>query len=108
MLIEAGLGEKRITFQNVDCSTEEYRQQLLDEFPKLLDAGGFEMMRCSSNRRLLECLAPSAFQSPRATQDRVGPSKVYLRPIQKDLDVNALDEGSSMTDTARTVVVLEI
>ena len=88
-LHEAGLGEKKILFTNVDCNAEDYREKLLEEFPKLKDGGGFELLRCSANSRVLEPISSVALQSPRATQERVGRSKVYIRPIQADLDMTA-------------------
>ena len=92
LLLEAGLGEKKLTFPNIDCSAEEYRDELLQAFPKLTEAGGFEIMRCISNSRVLEQVSPSALLSPRATLERVGRSRVYLRPIQKDLDTSPMEE----------------
>ena len=97
MLLEAGLGERKISFPDMDCGPEEYCQKLYQTFPKLREAGGFEMMRCYSNSRLLELIAPSALQSPRATHDRVGRSKVYIRPIQKDLDMSPVDDDPFKT-----------
>ena len=35
VLISAGLGEKKIVFDNVECVAEEFRKILLDTFPKL-------------------------------------------------------------------------
>lgn len=58
---------------------------------------------CCPNSRNLECCAPSALQSPRATQERVGRSKVYIRPIQKDLDVTPIDVECSATNTVRNI-----
>ena len=95
-LHEAGLGEKKILFTNVDCNAEDYREKLLEEFPKLKDGGGFELLRCSANSRVLEPISSVALQSPRATQERVGRSKVYIRPIQADLDMTA-DNTENMT-----------
>lgn len=94
VLLDAGLGEK-ITFPDMDCSAEEYRDQVLEAFPKLTEAGGYEMMRCIPNSRVLEPIAASALQSPRATHERVGHSRVYLRPIQKDLDTSSIQELTS-------------
>jgi hypothetical protein len=102
MLVEAGLGEKKIYFSNIDCSAEEYYDKLIDAFPKLREAGGFEMMRCSANARVLEHIASSALQSPRSTHDHVGRSKVYIRPIQKDLDITPVETASTLTNTVRT------
>ena len=49
LFLEAGLGEKKISFSNIDCSPKEYRDKLCSVFPKLMEAGGFEFMRCCSN-----------------------------------------------------------
>ena len=91
LLISAGLWEKSVTFPNMDCSPEEYRDQLLEAFPKLKDAGGYEFTRCIPNSNQLECLPPRALLSPRNTQECVGKSKVYIRPIQKDLSITPLE-----------------
>ena len=103
MLLDAGLAEKKIFFPIIDCCADEYRKTLCDAFPKILESGGFELMRCCPNSRNLECCAPSALQSPRATQERVGRSKVYIRPIQKDLDVTPIDVECSATNTIRNI-----
>ena len=95
VLLDAGLGEKKITFPDMDCSAEEYRDQVLEAFPKLTEAGGYEMMCCIPNSRVLEPIAASALQSPRATHERVGRSRVYLRPYQKDLDTSSIQEPTS-------------
>lgn len=87
VLIEAGLWEKRISFSNIDCSAEEYRDQLFTEFQKLRDAGGYELMRCVPNSNHLENLGAQAMVSPRSTHEFVGRPKVYIRPIQRDLDL---------------------
>ena len=92
LLISAGLWEKLVTFPNMDCPPEEYRDHLLETFPKLKDAGGFELMRCIPNSNQLECLPPLALHSPRNTQECVGKSKVYIRPIQKDLSLSPLEQ----------------
>lgn len=47
-LLEAGLGEKKISIGNIDCNAEEFREKLLEEFPKLKEGGGFELLRCSA------------------------------------------------------------
>ena len=86
-LLEARLGERKISFRNIDCNSEEFRDRLLREFPKLKEGGGFEFMRCAGNSRTLEPISSTALQSPRVTQERVGRSKVYIRPIQADLDM---------------------
>lgn len=60
VLLDAGLGEKKITIPYMDCSAEEYRDQVLEAFPKLTEAGGYEIMCCIPNSRVLEPIAASA------------------------------------------------
>ena len=71
-LLEAGLGEKRISFANIDCNAEEFCEKILDKFPKLKEGGRFELLCCNSNSRVLEPITSVALQSPRATQEHVG------------------------------------
>lgn len=52
ILIEAGLGKKRLVLaKNKDA--ENLRDALLEHYPKLKDAGGYELMP-SSSRTLLK------------------------------------------------------
>ena len=44
-LLEAGLGERKISFPDIDCSSEEFRDRILKEFPKLKEGGGFEFIQ---------------------------------------------------------------
>lgn len=94
--------ERRIFFSQISIVVLMNTGKLCDAFPKLLESGGFELMRCPNSRNL-ECCVPSALQSPQATQERVGRSKVYIRPIQKDLDVTPIDVECSATNTVRNI-----
>ena len=98
LLREAGLGEKKILFPDSECSAEDYKQELCDSYPRLLDSGGFELMRCCSNSRNLEPLPHVVLQSPKATQECVGRSKVYIRPIQRDLDITPVEVNAGDKD----------
>ncbi len=94
-LLDCGLGDQKITFTDMECSAEEYKEILVDHFPKLSEGGGYELMRCCPNSRQLECISSNALKSPKATQERVGRSKVYIRPIQRDLDTTPLEDMSN-------------
>ena len=56
-------------------------------------------MRLSANSRVLKPLASAALQSPHAAHERVGRSKVYIRPIQADLDITPVTTGLLEADT---------
>ncbi len=100
-LLDGGLGEQKITFTDMECSADEYKEIVVDHFPKLSEGGGYELMRCCPNSRELECISSNALKSPKATQERVGRSKVYIRPIQRNLDTTPLeDKSNSQTDVS--------
>lgn len=44
-LFEAGLGEKEICFENVDISQEEFKEIILQTFPRLEGGGGFRFLK---------------------------------------------------------------
>ena len=107
VLLEAGLGEKKISFPDIDCNAEAFRDKLLEEFPKLKGGGGFELMRCGANSRVLEPIVSAALKSPRATQERVGRSKVYIRPIQADLDTAPVESENLNQDIVSWIMCVK-
>ncbi len=70
--LEAGLGEKRITIPDIDISADEFRDILMEQFPKLKDEGGFIFAKCRSNSKVWETLPSLCVTSPRILRDRVG------------------------------------
>ena len=40
-LLEAGLGDKTVHIPNLACSREDFRQKIIESFPKLDGCGGF-------------------------------------------------------------------
>ena len=53
-LFAAGLGEKEVEFETLDMNGEEFRDLLYREFPKLREAGGFQLCKCLPNTRNLD------------------------------------------------------
>ena len=87
-LIKAGLGEKCIEFPSLDINGEEMCDIIYSAFPKLKDGGGFELCRCLANSRNLEVLSTVAHSSPYHLKERVGNSRTYIRPLQRDLNLS--------------------
>lgn len=87
-LICAGLGEKKVVFDDIDCSAGEFRETLFTAFPKLKEGGGYQLCKCKRNSRELETLSSVSLTSPRALQSCGGKSRSYIRPLQKDLDIS--------------------
>ena len=93
MLLEAGLGERKITIPDIDISSEEFRDLLFEEFPKLKEGGGFMFAKCRSNSRVLEPLSSLCLTSPRMLRDRVGSVRTYIFPLQKDLKLSSTNKS---------------
>ena len=89
-LINAGLGEATIKL-SLDMNSVQCHERILERFPKL-KVTGYEML-------LFQRGEDSGFvkiegaQTPQWLKNAAGASKIYLRPLQKDLDLN--DEGNA-------------
>ena len=101
-LLQAGLGEKQISFYQMNLNAEQFRDVLFEHFQQLRHAGGFQLCKCLPNSRKLEVLSKFAHSSPECLQQRVGNARTYIRPLHKDLDLTAifnLPDGVSMIVT---------
>lgn len=91
-LEEAGLGEKSISFPDLECDHKAFHSTVLETFPKLREGGGYEMLRCKPASRDLVLMGPRVSSTPKLLKRRVGNGKVYIRPLQRNLSLEALDE----------------
>lgn len=64
-----------------------FKEVLLD-----WEGGGYQMLKCLPNSRKLDVLSMSVHKSPSFLKERVGNTRAYLRPIQKDLELLTDDE----------------
>ena len=90
ILVAAGLREKRVTIPNLNCSWEEFKAEILASFPVLSGCGGFELLRCVPNSKDLEIIKVSVAQSPSLLKQMIGNARVFIRPIQKDINLDDL------------------
>lgn len=91
ILIEAGLGEKRLVL----AKNKDAENALLEHYPKLKDAGGYELMR-SSSRTLLETIPiPSYGYTTHYLSDEsgLGSAICYIRPLQGQLSADVEDRS---------------
>ena len=98
-LLEAGLGEKVVFFPSHEATGEELKEILYSEFPKLREGGGFQLCKCIPNSRNLEELTPVSCSSVAILKERVVSARTYIRPLQRDLDMDAvlgLPEGVNL------------
>lgn len=89
-LQEAGLGRKKICFHS-KAKFPELCKKLEEEYPKLSQGGGFEIMRTGhqgSNTILTTITPPASGYSVHFLRDSsgLGQALAYIRPLQRDLD----------------------
>lgn len=83
----AGLGPQKITFTASD-STQMVHYTLFS-YPKLADAGGYELLRsCDNSKELIVIEPPPEGYTIPFLSSIVGQAIVYIHPIQKRLQVN--------------------
>ena len=91
-LYQAGLWEKEIEFESLDIPQSEFREKLFKSFPRLRDGGGFQLLKGLPNSRSMEVLSMAVHTSPNLLKQRVGVSRTYVRPVQRDLDLTPIDD----------------
>ena len=94
-LYQAGLGEKELSFDTLDMPQEDFRELLFESFPRLRDGGGFQLLKGMPNSRSTEVLSVAVHASPSMLKQRVGSSKTYIRPLQRDLDLTPIVEDAA-------------
>lgn len=84
----AGLGEKRFALE-ANATAQEVYDDLVFQYPKLRDAGGFELLRaCESGSKELEVIRmPESGYTTEYLKAVIHTAKLYIRPLQTDLSV---------------------
>jgi len=67
-----------------------------DGFPALKDFGGFELLRCVPNCRLLEPIQVNI--DVKSLKSAIGQGKIFIRPIQRNLSVIPVKREQSTID----------
>ena len=88
VLVQAGLGEKKVVVPDINCSGEDFRGLLIAAFPKLEGCGGFELLRCLPNSKDMEMLSCAVSQFPKLLKSVVGGGRIFIRPIQRYLQLD--------------------
>ena len=87
-LLVAGLGEKKVTLPG-EGNANDVSVGLKETFPKLSDSGGYEFMHAKPGSRELSVIREGQNGHTVDFLKRfVGQGRVYVRPIQRDLDLN--------------------
>lgn len=82
----AGLGEKKFPV-DAHRTPHEFNDEILIQFPKLRDGGGFEFLRFSEGGgKTLDVIPhPKGGCSAEYLKAVVGSAKMFIRPLQKPL-----------------------
>ena len=84
MLKESISWREKIAF-NLDSSAADFDAKLKNEYPKLELAGGFVLMCGKNATRKLFAISPP--YTVRKLKELTGQGKIFIRPLQGDLDV---------------------
>ena len=88
LLVEAGLGERKVTIDDMSCSPQDFKAAIIATFPKLEDCGGFELLRCQPHGlKRLEPISAAIVQSSKLLKSVIGNGQVFIWSIQKDLSL---------------------
>jgi hypothetical protein len=89
-LLVAGLGEKKVTLQ-ANSTSSDVVAALKETYPKLTDGGGYEFMYAKASSRQLSVIDEGENgYTIEFLKQFVGQGRVYIRPIQCDLDLKAM------------------
>ena len=99
-LAEAGLGEKKVCIPDIaSCTWEELKGILVPAFPKLDGCGRFDLLRCIPNTKALEPISLTVDQSPKLLKGVVVGGRIFIRPIQQNLSLDAGDDSDTDGDS---------
>ena len=88
-LDSSGLGERRLTLSSRD-NAHDLHSRLLSTFTKLDGCGGYELLRAQPNCKTLYPIpVPQTGYTPVALKEIVGNSRIYIRPMQKSIPLEA-------------------
>ena len=97
----AGLGEKRIT---TSCYSDafELNLDLIGYFPKLRDAGGYELLRVreGGGKELDVISSPESGYTAQYLKAVVHSAKIYIKPLQKNLSLEPV------VDKVVTIIII--
>ena len=87
-LLTAGLGEKKVSLPE-NSSSAQLHNMVVQTFPKLIEAGGYEFMHAEPSSRQLKAITPGPDgYTMDYLKQFVGQGRIYIRPIQSNLNVD--------------------
>ena len=82
---------------SLDNDSDDVNYYILEAFPKLKGAGGYELLRASSSRRLELIPTPPDGYTAAYLKDVAQQAKIYIRPIQRNLPMETAAAGEVST-----------
>lgn len=98
-LLEVGLGEQKITFQDKKGNHEYLTKVLEDKFPLLKKTGGFLICRTASGSQRLKVIPPSqsGYNIPYLRDDSpLRQAVAYIRPLQKSINIDDITRNQQV------------
>ena len=104
----AGLGERKIRFDG-DCDAHGIYCELLVQFPKLHDAGGYKLMRTHyKGSKLLNVIdVPPSGYNVTYLKAVVHNARIFIRPLQRDLSLEPEGEVSIFCHPAIIILIVD-
>ena len=101
----AGLGGKRLSI-DLYADTRELHDDIMFNFPKLVDAGRYELLRSNASGKELEII-PQPVEYLKAV---VHQAKVFIRPLQQNLELSSdrVDQQVSCSHAGTNIAVEKI
>nr|XP_055049535.1 uncharacterized protein LOC129435049 isoform X3 [Misgurnus anguillicaudatus] len=83
--------EKKLRFDDVQCTPSDFINTIEEAFSALKMAGGFKLMRCGQSKQLFDIPIPPGGYSVEFLKNRSNLNKAvaYIVPLQCDLPLNA-------------------
>ena len=83
----AGLGERRFSLF-LYGGADEIHDELLQQYPKLAKAGGYELLRLNEDREMNVIPVPSEGYTVEYLKGIVHAARIYIRPLQQSLEIS--------------------
>ena len=104
-LSNLGLGEKIISLPS-NSNAADLHKVILDTFPPLASCGGYTVLKCAGKNKTLEIIDPPVGgHTPLSLSAVVGQSRVYLRPLQKDILPPAVTSADGETQVHAACII---
>jgi len=97
-----------VIIPDITCSAQEFQGIVISAFPKLDGCGGLDLLRCIPNTKELEMISLAVSQSPKLLKSVLSCGKVFIWPIQQNLDLDLDKKLTSSVVVCATLRALRV